>query len=145
VPTVAATYWNVSLDEVMRRVRDNAVTHKQELGFTLIDVAPDAPVMQCGTQPAAFNTHTPPAPPPQTFVAAEAVTEAVQPEEIPVAAGNRMRITADAAETDSASMRIDTEPQDRAATELRLQQAVLDGDWRKSRELLRNVRVKRAA
>ncbi|HMO26909.1 MAG TPA: hypothetical protein PKB10_11630 [Tepidisphaeraceae bacterium] len=48
VPTVAAGYWNVPLDEVMRRIEQSEVPTKNDLGFVLVDVAPHQPNLTFG-------------------------------------------------------------------------------------------------
>jgi hypothetical protein len=60
VPTIAAEYWRIPLDEVLDRIARNAVPIRHEDGFTFIDILPDpAPA-----QPLPANER------PATFVAA---------------------------------------------------------------------------
>jgi hypothetical protein len=40
VPTVAAEYWGISLDVVLRRITDGLVPHMSESGFVFVDVDP---------------------------------------------------------------------------------------------------------
>jgi hypothetical protein len=46
VPSVAAELWGVSVDQVQARIRDGSIPSKQDSGFTVIDVAPDSPVLE---------------------------------------------------------------------------------------------------
>ena len=46
VPSVAAELWGVSVDQVHARIRDGSIPSKQDSGFTVIDVAPDSPVLE---------------------------------------------------------------------------------------------------
>lgn len=40
VPAVAAEYWGISLDLVMRRITDGLVPHMSDAGFIFVDVDP---------------------------------------------------------------------------------------------------------
>jgi hypothetical protein len=46
VPTLAAEYLGISLDEVQDRLRCGTLTSMHDHGFLFVDVAPDSPVMQ---------------------------------------------------------------------------------------------------
>ena len=46
VPSVAAELWGVSVEQVQARIRDGSLPSKQDSGFTVIDVAPDSPVVE---------------------------------------------------------------------------------------------------
>lgn len=43
VPTLAAEYWGISIEEVERKILANEVLTQQEAGFLLIDVEPHSP------------------------------------------------------------------------------------------------------
>ena len=43
VPTIAAEYWRVPLEQVMDRIDRHAVPVRRENGFTFIDILPDPP------------------------------------------------------------------------------------------------------
>ena len=60
VPSVAAEFWQVSIDHVLDQLRRNALPVRRENGFTFIDILPD---------PAA-TTPLPPDQRPQTFMPA---------------------------------------------------------------------------
>lgn len=42
VPTLAAEFWSISLEQVLLRIREGTVTTKVEHGFTFVDVVPEA-------------------------------------------------------------------------------------------------------
>ena len=70
VPTIAAEYWRIPLEQVMDRIERNAVPVRRENGFTFIDILPDPP---------SYNS-LPPEKRPATF------TPAPAPVAVPVAA-----------------------------------------------------------
>mgnify|MGYP000194566917 CR=1 FL=1 len=63
VPAVAAEFWGLTVEQVLERIRKGTVTWKQELGFTLVDVAPASPKAKTGIRPPAAR--------PATFVSAK--------------------------------------------------------------------------
>ncbi len=67
VPSVAAEYWGIPVEQVLTGIRSGSVPTKRELGFTLVDVAPSP-------APAAPNS-IPKALRPPTFTAAPAVAD----------------------------------------------------------------------
>ena len=67
VPTVAAEYWGISLDLVMRRITDGLVPHMNDSGFVFVDVDPWATACI-----SAFR-HTPP----PTFVSAAEMPQTI--------------------------------------------------------------------
>lgn len=50
VPSVAAELWGVSVEHIHARIRDGSLPSKQDSGFTVIDVAPDSPVLETASQ-----------------------------------------------------------------------------------------------
>jgi hypothetical protein len=40
VPSMAAEFWGITVEQVWTRVRDGSVASKAECGFTFVDVAP---------------------------------------------------------------------------------------------------------
>lgn len=105
VPAVAACYWGVAVDEVLRRVEANEVVSRREMGFLLIDVAPHQPNRTLGRLPPEQR--------PPTWRPADDVRPTEPPPDRDRRADHLLRIT----------------------------QAVAEGDWRKSRELVREVRL----
>lgn len=51
VPSVAAVYWQVSVERIHQMIAEGAIATKQEMGFTVVDVAPESAAMTCGRQP----------------------------------------------------------------------------------------------
>jgi hypothetical protein len=43
VPSLAAELWGITVCQVMERIRNGSVPSRLELGFTLVDVAPNSP------------------------------------------------------------------------------------------------------
>jgi hypothetical protein len=43
VPSVAADLWGIPVSQVLDRIRAGLIPSRQELGFTIVDVAPQAP------------------------------------------------------------------------------------------------------
>ncbi len=43
VPSLAAEYWGIPVDQVMSKLSAGEIASKEEHGFTLIDVAPESP------------------------------------------------------------------------------------------------------
>ena len=43
VPTLAAEFWRLSLEQVLQSIREGTVQTKVEHGFTFVDVAPSSP------------------------------------------------------------------------------------------------------
>ncbi len=43
VPSLAAEYWGISVDQVMQRLSAGELQTREEHGFTMIDVAPGGP------------------------------------------------------------------------------------------------------
>ena len=41
VPSIAAEFWRIPLDQVMDKIRRNALPVRRENGFTFIDILPD--------------------------------------------------------------------------------------------------------
>lgn len=66
VPAVAAEYWGISLDLVMRRITDGLVPHMSEAGFVFVDVDPWAAACTGGYRhqppPTFVSTAETPAP-----------------------------------------------------------------------------------
>ena len=62
VPSVAAELWGISVNQVLDQVHRGQVPSKSELGFTLVDVAPNGPRMEAGRRQPGQR--------PMTFVAA---------------------------------------------------------------------------
>jgi hypothetical protein len=104
VPAVAAAYWGVATDEVLRRVEQGEVVSKREMGFLLVDVAPDQPNRTFGRLP---------------------------PEQRPPT----WRPADDLPPTDIHRRRIDAE------RHMRISEATAEGDWRRSRQLVRQIRL----
>lgn len=44
-PAVAAELWGISIEDVLERVRNGQLASRTELGFVVVDVAPDSPAM----------------------------------------------------------------------------------------------------
>lgn len=70
VPSIAAEYWRIPLDQVLDRINRNAVPVRHEDGFTFVDVLPD---------PAPAQSLSPEQRPP-TFSAAPAQPEVREPQ-----------------------------------------------------------------
>ena len=51
VPTLAAEFWGVSVDEVTRRINAGEVPTREEAGFQVIDVAPQSPRQEMPRKP----------------------------------------------------------------------------------------------
>lgn len=68
VPTVAAEYWGISLDLVLRRITDGLVPHMSDSGFVFVDVDPWATACT-----GAFR-HTPP----PTFVSTAEILPTIE-------------------------------------------------------------------
>lgn len=43
IPTIAAEFWGVSVDQILQRVRDGDLPHRVDEGFMFIDVVPPPP------------------------------------------------------------------------------------------------------
>jgi hypothetical protein len=54
VPTLAADYLGISLDELHERLRSGMLTSKNDSGFLFVDVAPDSPTMRLAEPPPTF-------------------------------------------------------------------------------------------
>lgn len=57
VPSVAAEYWGVSISQIIEKVRRGEIPSKTELGFQLVDVAPQSQQMG-GNRPKALRPQT---------------------------------------------------------------------------------------
>jgi len=57
VPSLAAEYWGIPLEQVMTKVTSGEIHSRDEHGFTLIDVAPGSPPL-----PESRNPFYPPMP-----------------------------------------------------------------------------------
>lgn len=54
VPSVAAEFMGISIASVLEQARNGLIPSKTELGFTLLDVAPNSPTLKTGFRaPAA--------------------------------------------------------------------------------------------
>lgn len=58
VPAVAAELWGMSLQQVMERVKAGTLASKLELGFLLIDMAPNSPKIETGKRAPAAKPKT---------------------------------------------------------------------------------------
>ena len=58
VPSLAAEYWGISVDQVMQKLDCGELTAREEHGFTLIDVAPSGP-RQNTPKPMTYPTAPP--------------------------------------------------------------------------------------
>src|SRR5436189_1776354 len=54
VPTIAADYWQVSLDHVMQGIREGWIASKSEQGFTFVDVMPEVDLAKAKAKPQTF-------------------------------------------------------------------------------------------
>lgn len=108
VPAVAASYWGVAVEEVLRRVEGNEVVSKRDMGFLLIDVAPDQPNRTLGRLPPEKRPPTwrPADDVPQTAMTGEHVDRRRHAERV-----------------------------------VQISAAVAEGDWRKTRQLVGEVRL----
>ena len=64
VPSLAAEYLGISIDEIMTRVAAGVMTMRKEAGFDMIDVAPDSPRYAKGADKSNGRTAVPKAPAP---------------------------------------------------------------------------------
>lgn len=58
VPSVAAELWGMTVGQVLEQVRLGSVPTKTELGFTLVDVAPNSPCLPGGMREPAGPAKT---------------------------------------------------------------------------------------
>lgn len=131
VPSVAATYLNVSVEEIHEKIRRSELPNKVELGFTLVDVAPDSPMLVLGRTPRELR-------PPTYRPAAE-----VEP-----ADAHADSIAADAPECEPALAVAAANAEsanDAGLRSVEISLAVANGDWRRTRELVRTTRRRAAA
>lgn len=57
VPSIAAEYWRIPVDDILDKVRRNAIPIRREGGFTFVDILPDPPSNQSlpfGCRPSTF-------------------------------------------------------------------------------------------
>jgi|SoiMethySBSTD1v2_1073268.scaffolds.fasta_scaffold1618178_2 hypothetical protein len=54
VPTIAADYWQVSLDYVLQGMRDGSIASKTEQGFTFVDVMPEPDLSKRKVTPRTY-------------------------------------------------------------------------------------------
>jgi hypothetical protein len=62
VPSVAAELWGVSVSQILDRAGRGEIPSRQELGFTMVDIAPDTPALQIAKKrfgPPKTYTHVP--------------------------------------------------------------------------------------
>jgi hypothetical protein len=54
VPTVAAEFWGVPLQQVLDGMASGEITSKIDSGFTFVDVAPDSPIFEAPKPPTCM-------------------------------------------------------------------------------------------
>lgn len=114
VPSVAAEFWGIPIAHVLERIRHGLVPFKTELGFTLVDVAPDSPRIETGFRaPAA-------APPTYVPLLADSLTEAERDalagDEVPINAPIHDEADVEAEQALAPDERFDWRPARRAAS-----------------------------
>lgn len=111
VPAVAASFWGVAIDEVLRRVEQHEVVSKRDMGFLLVDVAPDKPNRTLGKLPPEQR--------PPTWRPAHDLAPSTFVQFVP---------EKDARHDDD-------------QRRLHISEATAGGDWRRGRQLVRQLRI----
>ena len=73
VPAVAAELWQMPIGQIVEKAKAGEIPTKTDLGFMLVDVAPNSPKI--------VHPLRPPAAAPKTYVTVEVPSEAVSAEE----------------------------------------------------------------
>ncbi len=78
VPSLAAEYWGVSVENIMQKLTDGDLPTRTEHGFTLIDVAPTSPRHEINRPPVYPPASPKPYHESQIPVAVEDITESFE-------------------------------------------------------------------